>query len=199
MSVQQSGIFFFTCLYHLVVKTKGLYVDKKLGILEHTQFLTTKELRSLQKNKIKNILNNAANNVPFFKDAIQGKSHSTFSLEDFPFVTKKNIRQNPSAFLSLKKKGTLYKKTTGGSTGEALTVYKDASAFSNAMAATWRGYRWAGVGIGCKQARFWGIPITPTGKIKMRLTDFIAHRKRFSAPDERCRDYPQSFEDSCDD
>ena len=100
MSIQQVEKLFFNSLYHLVVKTKGLYVDKKLGILENTQFLSIKEIKSLQKNKIKNILNNAANNVPFFKDAIQGKSYSTFSLEDFPFVTKKNIRQNPSAFFS---------------------------------------------------------------------------------------------------
>ena len=171
----------FEKLYNSTVRIKKLDVIKNLNKFQTTQFYNEEELISLQKKKLQSILYIANNNVPYYKGKIKGAINATPSIDQFPFITKKEVSQNLDAFYSLKNRGSLYKKTTGGSTGEALTVLKDACALSNSMAAAWRGYGWAGVGIGCKQARFWGIPITNKDKIKMYITDFIAHRKRFSA------------------
>jgi len=172
--------YFYENLYHSVVKMMGLPVEKQMKFLKHSQFLPSSQIELLQKNKLSLILINAVTNIPFYINAFQGKNINNLTINDFPFVTKNDVRKKPSDFLS-KNKMRVFKKTTGGSTGETLTVYKDASAFSNALAATWRGYEWAGVFIGNKQARFWGIPITYHGKIKMRLTDLIARRQRYSA------------------
>ncbi len=49
------------------------------------------------------------------------------------------------------------------------------------LAAIWRGYSWAGISIGDKQARFWGVPMTIKGRTAAELTDFICNRKRLSA------------------
>ena len=49
------------------------------------------------------------------------------------------------------------------------------------LAATWRGYAWAGVHIGDLQARFWGVPLSAAGQRNARLVDFVCHRRRFSA------------------
>lgn len=173
--------YIFKTLYYLVVKIKGLPVHEQLSQLQKTQFLPSEKIRKIQEDKLNNILKHAVRNVPFYADRISETAVSYFDLKGFPFVTKREITQEPSAFLSRKLYGKLNKKTTGGSTGEALTVFKDAISFTNGLAATWRGYEWAGVGIGSKQARFWGVPITPAERIKMRLTDFVAHRKRYSA------------------
>ena len=45
----------------------------------------------------------------------------------------------------------------------------------------WRGWRWGGVDIGDRQARFWGVPLSSRGRFRARLIDFVAHRRRFSA------------------
>lgn len=74
-------------------------------------------------------------------------------------------------------------KTTGGSTGEPVTVFKNSTGLAKERAATWRAYEWAGVTIGTKQARFWGVPHSRKNKFKASLIDFVANRKRFSAFD----------------
>ena len=43
------------------------------------------------------------------------------------------------------------------------------------LAATWRGYGWAGVGIGDKQARFWGVAQMRRAASNVRLIDFVCH------------------------
>jgi phenylacetate-CoA ligase len=49
------------------------------------------------------------------------------------------------------------------------------------LAATWRGYGWAGVGPGDRQARFWGVPFDAAGQRRARLIDWAANRHRVSA------------------
>ena len=77
--------------------------------------------------------------------------------------------------------GTL--KTTGGSTGEPLTLLKSPDAVARELAATWRGYRWAGIDMGARQARFWGVPFARTDRLRATLIDFVCHRRRCSAFD----------------
>jgi len=73
------------------------------------------------------------------------------------------------------------KKTTGGSTGQAVTLLKSRQAMACEPAATWRGYSWAGISIGDKQARFFGGPISGANKIIASITDFICNRVQLSA------------------
>jgi len=49
------------------------------------------------------------------------------------------------------------------------------------LAATWRGYSWAGINIGDRQGRLWGIPHSRKDKFRAKLIDFMGHRKRCSA------------------
>ncbi len=49
------------------------------------------------------------------------------------------------------------------------------------LATTWRGYSWAGIEMGDRQARFWGVPLTERERLRAKLIDFIANRKRCSA------------------
>jgi phenylacetate-CoA ligase len=72
-------------------------------------------------------------------------------------------------------------KTTGGSTGQAVTIAKNADALARERAATWRAYEWAGVNIGDVQARFWGTPLSRRGKLFYRTVDYISNRVRLSA------------------
>jgi phenylacetate-CoA ligase len=75
----------------------------------------------------------------------------------------------------------LTRKTTGGSTGEPVTINKTRQAMAWELAATWRGYSWAGIDIGDRQGRFWGVPFGKKDRARAKLIDFIANRKRCSA------------------
>lgn len=107
--------------------------------------------------------------------------NSLSDIESLPFVTKEDIASNgvsmevsPSPLLSTR-------KTTGGSTGQAVTIKKNPSALARERAATWRSYRWAGIDIGDKQARFWGVPFHARDRLIYKIADAVSNRIRLSA------------------
>lgn len=102
--------------------------------------------------------------------------------EEIPILEKKDLIEHRSRMRTAKA-GRYSEKTTGGSTGEPVTVLKNSIGLARERAATWRAYEWAGVTIGTKQARFWGVPHNKKNRIKARLIDFVANRMRFSAFD----------------
>ena len=79
----------------------------------------------------------------------------------------------------LLRKGISEKKTSG-STGEPVLVLRDAEGLAREQAVTWRGYEWAGVRAGARQARFWGVPLALKPRLIMRCKDAALNRKRFS-------------------
>lgn len=104
-------------------------------------------------------------------------------LKHLPFVTKADLIASAEE-MSVMRFG-VGEKTTGGSTGEPVKVRKNAGALARERAATWRAYEWAGVYPGDPQARFWGVPHGRSGRLKARLIDLVANRRRLSAFDVR--------------
>lgn len=88
------------------------------------------------------------------------------------------------------------RKTTGGSTGQAVTILKNRDALARERAATWRCYNWAGIGVGDPQARFWGVPLRQMNRFRYKAIDFISNRIRLSAfelNDEQMESYFRSI------
>jgi phenylacetate-CoA ligase len=172
-------------VYYPVVWIRGQRVPTHIRRLKETQHLPKDRLIALQRAKLISLLRSAGRSVPFYMRSLQGKIKdgvgSLGELEKAPFVTKAQIKAAPSDFLSQDRFSFVTKKTTGGSTGQPLTIYKSRQAMAWELAAMWRGYSWAGVHIGDKQARFWGVPLTARDRLRARLIDFIANRKRCSA------------------
>ncbi len=122
--------------------------------------------------------------VPAYRKKFSGIDLAKITGEDLaslPFTTKEEIKHDASSFVSSEKFYFCTTKTTGGSTGQPVTLVKTREAMSAELAAAWRGYGWAGVGMGDKQARLWGVPFTQSGRIKARAIDFVCNRVRFSA------------------
>lgn len=172
-------------VYYPVVWLRGQWVPHYLRTLLETQYLPPAELEARQLANLNRMLVYAASTVPFHRDAFaKAGPPKISSIEDIrrlPFTTKAELKRQPRAFVSEENIRFLTKKTTGGSTGEPLTLVKTRQAMAWELAATWRGYSWAGIGIGDRQGRFWGVPITPKNKRRARLIDFVAHRRRCSA------------------
>ncbi len=105
-------------------------------------------------------------------------------LKDLPLLDKGDLRRYPQQLRSsIPLASPLRRKTTGGSTGEAVTVMKNADAIAKEMAASWLAYEWMGIRMGDKAARFWGNPASVKRRARFIAADLAMNRIRFSAFD----------------
>lgn len=180
-----SNILFKYGIYHPIVSLRTKDFFSTSNSFSSSQFLNEKLHMENSFNKFKKILDYSLKNVPFYKKSLSGIcSEDIKSLSDvhkLPFISKQMVIDSWTHLLSSEKHYFCVTKTTGGSTGQPVTILKSRHAMGCELAATWRGYSWAGIDIGYKQARFWGVPFNSLSKLQAYLTDFICHRKRVSA------------------
>jgi phenylacetate-CoA ligase len=171
-------------VYVPVVALRRQPVLRYLRALEHTQRVSVSELRELQVGRLRALVNGACATVPHYRRTISSPAppiRDIGDLRNLPFVEKRELREHLDLFRAVPLPGRCVAKTTGGSTGEPVTILKTADATARELAAMWRGYRWAGIDIGARQARFWGVPFTRRERNRARLIDFVCHRRRCSA------------------
>lgn len=162
-------------------------IRKYLREFEKSQWLKQEELQELQFDKMVKILKYANDNIPYYKNAFKEKNISwkdIKSIEDWrklPLLTKDDLRSKADQMKSITFRGKRSIKTTGGSTGQAVTIEKDRNATAYLRAAMWRSYRWHGIDFGDKQARFWGIPLSYSARRKYEIIDYLTNRIRLSA------------------
>lgn len=173
--------------YYPSTFAKGEFVGYHLPNYRNFQTLPKKNIQDYQQHRIDTLIKHAMRNSVFYRRYTNGALYLQYNCDevnsrfhDLPFLTKQDI-------ISYKPDiNTHYHwwsstKTTGGSTGEPVTISKNPNALARERAATWRAYEWAGIKIGDKQARFWGIPHTSHGRFKAKLIDFVSNRRRLSA------------------
>ena len=102
-------------------------------------------------------------------------------LSSVPYTTKSNLQSDLAALRARTHPWRVTTKTTGGSTGQAVTVLKDHEAMAAARAVMWLGYGWHGIAIGDRCARFWGVPQTGRRRLQAAVADLAMNRMRFSA------------------
>lgn len=174
-------------VYYPATIVKGEFVYVYLSKYEKFQFLSKDKVQEYSHNRLKQLLQHAITNSSYYRDHVNFDPYLELTREEFyinfrdlPFLTKNQLISHKSEINTYQKNWSST-KTTGGSTGEPVTILKNPSALARERAATWRCYEWAGISIGDKQARFWGVPHNSHEKIKSRVIDFIANRKRISA------------------
>lgn len=177
--------FFKFFVYYPTVLMRGQWVPVYLRRLQGSQYMEHSQLAASQITKVNNLLRYAKRTVPYYMRTLSGPMGDEIKhlrdLEKVPTVNKAQIKESPDGFLSRDKFIFITKKTTGGSTGQPLIIYKSRQAMAWELAATWRGYSWAGIDIGDRQARFWGVPFGKKDKLRANVIDFITNRKRCSA------------------
>ncbi len=169
-------------LYYPVARIQAGDVKGLQKILGRTQFGSRAEIVAMQDERLKRLLEHAVRHVPFFKNLAETTATAR-DLRALPFLLKNDLQKQKQDLQSRADLGRLAIKTTGGSTGQPVTLAKTRQALAWELAATWRGYSWAGVRVGDRQARFWGVPHTPRARQRARLIDFVCHRIRLSAFD----------------
>ena len=107
-------------------------------------------------------------------------------LTQLPILTKDIILNNFYDLLSSQYRDAVWKKSTGGSTGQPLHFAYTKESYEWRVAMSKRGYSWAGARPGSKQAYIWGIQLGKVSQIqqmKERLHHFIDRQLYFNCFD----------------
>lgn len=174
-------------VYPSIVYARGEQgVYSRLAELRSIEWQPTDLLQGRQSRRLAAILDYARERSPYYHERCNWSGPTDPAaawerLRELPFLTKRELQERSQELLARPRRRRVTRKTTGGSTGEPVTVVKDRMATAREMAASWLGYGWFGVGIGDRAARFWGSPFTLKRRLRFAAADFAMHRIRFSA------------------
>lgn len=146
---------------------KGRQTARRYREALQSQWLPREELERRQLSAVNALLGHAKARSPFWRERLAGVD-SLASLDELarlPVLTKGEIREHFDIMLASDRPGELWKKSTGGSTGEPLHFAYTRESFEWRVAMSLRGYRWAGAPPGSRQAYIWGTPIDPPGTL----------------------------------
>jgi len=168
---------------------KGEPIPFLIGSYRSMQWQSKEEINCYQRRKFKEILEFSYKNSEFHKNRLRDAGlkleeiRRLNSFDTLPTMSKFDlIDQLPS--IRSKKLGLLsVSKTTGGSTGEPVKLFKNPMALARERCATARAYEWANLRMGDPQLRFWGVPHSELLSNRAKLVDLISNRKRISAFD----------------
>jgi phenylacetate-CoA ligase len=177
-------IYFYTMPLHAWVIGKDVRTYYKE--LKTTQWLSKKDIKLIQEEKLRNLLNHAYHHVQYYRNLFDennidvSKIKSLNDLEKIPFITKKIIENNLySGLLSDNhNKKNILKIVTSGSTGKPFVMYADKYQLEMRWASTLRSMEWTGYKFGDKCARLWHqtIGMKPLQIVREYLDAFISRR-----------------------
>lgn len=156
----------------------------RLRLLEEMQWYSRERLLTHQKSQLHQILAHAQSSSPYYEGSIPRLAETSdvvAVLTSLPLLEKRDVQRHAAAIRARVPTGRVSRKTTGGSTGEPVTILKDRTATAYERAAMWLAYGWFDVEMGDRAARFWGTPYTWKRRLSSRIGDLFMNRIRFSA------------------
>lgn len=176
-------------LFYPATLLKGEHVARYLRAYRRSERWSRDTLEQWQLSRLRVVVDQALRGSPFHRERLRGVGLQSGSdirtLADFAALSTMRKQDLIDHMPAIRAQRSLLAsvKTTGGSTGEPVSLYKNPQALARERAATWRCYEWAGLEVGASQARLWGVPHTRQGRFKAAATDLFANRKRISAFD----------------
>lgn len=169
-------------VYRVWDKKQGGVRLRERGKLDAEQFLCRAEIEQLQVTRLKELLEYAAENSPWYQELFKNQKFvpseivGLQDLENLPVTTKYDIRNNLKDFISRQySTEELVSAKTGGSTGVSLTLYFDELCQKKRNAAQAMSDGWAKWRPGAQVAALWGNP--PVAKtIKQKLRSALLER-----------------------
>lgn len=145
----------------------GKQIGKYLKLLEQSQFWSADKLREFQNARLRELINHAYNNVPFYHDILTSRGltpddiKTVSDLDKIPILSKNDIREgirSRQLLDSTAKLKDLEGNNSSGSTGEPLQFYLDRMASSLRKATAIRCWQWMDFRLGDKILRISQIP-----------------------------------------
>lgn len=154
---------------------------------DRNQWLSPPALRALQLTRLNALLDHCWAQVPFLKSYWSDHGLTARALGDvtelaaYPTLTKALISAHYDDMIAADWRGRTLSKITGGSTGDPFRFEYTMDSYARRTTAMWRGYGWAGAGLGTRTAYLWGTGMRPGGwgRIKDRLYHGLFNRRFF--------------------
>lgn len=171
-------------LYYPTVLLRNQNIPKFFRELTKSQWLSLEELERIQFQKLLLLLEYSKKHVKFYRESLQSIDLRDFKslndLNNIPILSKE-ILKNHNNDIKSDNNIKSHAKTTGGSTGNPVTVFQTPQALAASDAAYWRGFEWAGIGMCYRQGRLWGVPKKHKDRMVFYAKDLILNRLRCSA------------------
>ena len=178
------------CLFPLQEFLKGKRTYKRLKELEQSQWLSTKAIEEIQFRHLKEHLEFAYHQVPYYKQLLNEHDLQPSRINSFsdfariPFMSKDTLRNQFERLQPISKPSRVQRISTGGSTGAPVTVLVDAERTAFTDACRMRSHHWYGVDVGSREIVLWGSPIELTKQDRIRvIRDRLMNSRLLSAFD----------------
>lgn len=173
--------------YETLVRRRG--TSAHIAEYECNQWLDRNSLNALQLRKLNELLEHCWRNVPFLARHWRehgvgpGILNTVTELSRYPVLTKAQINANYTDMTATNWRGRTMSKVTGGSTGNPFRFEYTMDVYARRTAVMWRGYGWAGAGLGVRTAYLWGTGLRQGGwgGFKDRLYHGAFNRRFFDA------------------
>lgn len=147
-------------LYDTVIKRRCTF--RYLSDLERTQWLPRRDIEGLQCQALRRLIDHVYVHCPYYRRSWQERGltpaslNSAADLARWPVIDRETIRAARLEMRSRAPNVRLLSKATGGSSGVPLRFDLNLDSNDRRMAASYRGYGWAGAAPGAKQLLLWG-------------------------------------------
>jgi phenylacetate-CoA ligase len=182
-----------TLLFRLATALRGEKgISEYVRALQRAEQRSPAELRAMQQRRLAAMMNHACETVPWYRAhglaPVRDPAHAFVQLAGWPLLEKAVLQSSPDDLRSSQRYRTTM-KSTGGSTGAPVRLWKDADGLARERAVTWRALEWHGVVPGDRCVRVWGTPLTARRRITYWLADAAMNRTRISAFEMQESDY----------
>lgn len=130
---------------------------------EASAWLPAERIAELQWVKLQKLISHCWQQVPYYRErwtslgiGHPGDIRSPSDYAGLPVLTKQEVRDNFERLKAHSLRDRLLYKTTGGSTGEPLTIGYTRESYERRTAVMFRGYGWAGAKLGRRVLQLWG-------------------------------------------
>lgn len=155
-------------------RVTGRRMYDHLDRIEREQFLPREEIETLQRERLRDILEHAAQNVPYYRDLFRkigflpGDVRSVGDLAQLPVLERETIRDEQNRLIAdTVDRSTLHSAATSGTTGTPIAVYFDRDAWMQATARHWRAHLAWGYKPGERILRLRRGPERETWKLRL--------------------------------
>jgi phenylacetate-CoA ligase len=177
-------------LYFLLTPLHKWMITRRAKLYYHelkkSQWLTSADIKKLQEQKLRALVQHAYRHVPYYRDRMKeldltpSDIESIEDLAKLPLLSKQDVRDNLYfALLSDNhNKKRIMRISTSGSTGEPFTCFADQHQLEIRLAATMRAVEWTGYRFGDRQARLWHqtIGMTTSQIIREKIDALLCRR-----------------------
>lgn len=165
---------------------EGTRIRNTMKFFEDSQYWPEERILEFQLKRLKAILNHAFKNTDFYRRrfnevGFKPDSFKTFDdLQKIPILTKQDLKNHLSELMANNYAADqIHESTTGGTTADYTTFYRDNECLNFKLAATIRHDRWCGWDVGEKEAIVWpaSIDFKSEPTVKTNLRNILLDRK----------------------